>query len=260
MAIEDENGALALQKINELAALQKNADLAKLAGITTVSDAALSALNTQLITELQAINKTKIAESEKEAQRQIAFSKYNAAILAAGELAASESYSERVNIQLVEIAKLASLSKTTGAANTLALLRESVELNVIDSVAAAQAKADEKRYKALLEYIRLLKSIGGGVSVGSGDPRTVEQRITEIQRLTDRIQKKIAPPTVEERIAEIQRLTDRIENKTGNQSSYNITISAGVIANPDEITQLVQKSIQDIYRAGDPIITAGALP
>ena len=33
MAIEDENGTLALQKIGELAAFQKNADLAKLAGV-----------------------------------------------------------------------------------------------------------------------------------------------------------------------------------------------------------------------------------
>jgi hypothetical protein len=256
-AIEEDNGALALKKINELAVLQKNADLAKLAGITTVSEAYLSSLNTQLLTELQVINKTKLAESDKELRREEAFKKYNAAIVAAGELAASESYSERTNIQLVEIAKLASLSKTSSAANTLALLRESVELNVISTIAEAQRKADDARYKALQEYIRLLASAGGPQVA----PPTVEERITEIQRLTDRIQNKIGgPASLPGRIEEIERLTERIQNKINNQNSYNININAGVIAREDELAQLVQKSIQDLNRAGDPLVTAGALP
>jgi hypothetical protein len=67
MAIEDEQGDLALKKINELAALQQNADLARLAGITTISDAALLALNNQLLLELKVINDSKMAEKEKEA-------------------------------------------------------------------------------------------------------------------------------------------------------------------------------------------------
>jgi hypothetical protein len=256
-AIEEDNGTLAIKKINELAALQKNADLAKLAGITTVSEAYLSSLNTQLLTELQVINKTKMAEGDKELRREEAFKKYNAAIVAAGELAASESYSERTNIQLVEIAKLASLSKTSSAANTLALLRESVELNVISTIAEAQKKADEARYKALQEYMRLLASAGGGKIA----PPTVEERITEIQRLTDRIQNKIGgPASLPGRIEEIERLTERIQNKINNQNSYNININAGVIAREDELAQLVQKSIQDLNRAGDPLVTAGALP
>jgi hypothetical protein len=125
MAIEDENGELALKKISELANFQKNADLAKLAGIKQISDAALLAINTQLLNELNAIDKSKMAEGDKENARQIAFGKYNAAITAAGDLAAKESYSERVQIQLTEIAKLASLSKTSNAATVLGKLRES---------------------------------------------------------------------------------------------------------------------------------------
>ena len=256
-AIEEDNGALALKKINEIATLQKSADLAKLAGITTVSEAYLSSLNTQLLTELQAINKTKMAENDKELRREEAFKKYNAAIVAAGELAASESYTERTNIQLVEIAKLASLSKTSSAANTLALLRESVELNVINTIADAQKKADDARYKALQDYMRLLSSVGGAQVA----PPTVEERITEIQRLTDRIQNKIGgPASLPGRIEEIERLTERIQNKINNQNSYNININAGVIAREDELAQLVQKSIQNLNRAGDPLVTAGALP
>lgn len=169
MAIEDENGELALKKINELATFQKNADLAKLAGIKQISDAALLAINTQLLNELSAIDKSKMAEGDKENARQIAFGKYNAAITAAGELAAKESYSERVQIQLTEIAKLASLSKTSNAASVLAKLRESEELNMIDRIAAAQKKADDARMAALQAYIALLGKVGsGGGAAGLG--------------------------------------------------------------------------------------------
>jgi hypothetical protein len=167
-AIEEDNGELALKKINELAALQKNKDMEKLAGITQISEATLSALNTQLLTELDVINKSKMAESDKEVARQIAFGKYNAAITAAGELAAKESYSERVQIQLTEIAKLASLSKTSNAALTLNKLRESEELSMIERVAAAQKAADDARLKALQDYAAALKKVGTGADLGTG--------------------------------------------------------------------------------------------
>jgi hypothetical protein len=160
IAIEEDNGDLALRKIGELAALQKNSDLAKLAGIKEISDATLLAINTQLLTELTAINKSKMAEGDKELAREEAFKKYNAAIVAAGQLAAKESYSERVQIQLTEIARLASLSKTTSAATTATLLRESAELSMIDRVAKAQKAADDARLKALQEYMDLLGKVG----------------------------------------------------------------------------------------------------
>jgi hypothetical protein len=164
-AIEEDNGDLALQKISQLAALQKNSELAKLAGIKEISDATLSAINTQLLAELKSINDSKMAEGDKELAREEAFKKYNAAITAAGQLAAKEQYSERVQIQLTEIARLASLSNTTSAANTAALLRESAELSMIDRVAKAQKAADDARLKALQDYAAELGKIGtGGVS------------------------------------------------------------------------------------------------
>jgi hypothetical protein len=167
-AIEEDNGELALKKIGELAAFQKNADIAKLAGITQISEATLAAINTQLLTELKAINDSKMAESDKEVARQIAFGKYNEAITKAGELAAKESYSERVQIQLTEIAKLASLSKTSNAALTLNKLRESEELSMIERVAAAQKAADDARLKALQDYAAALKKVGTGADIGTG--------------------------------------------------------------------------------------------
>jgi len=177
MAIEEEDGATALARIGELAAFQKNADLQKLAGVKTISSATLEAINTQLLTELSAINSSKMAEADKEAARQLAFTKYNAAITAAGTLADAASYNERVQIQLTEIARLASMSKTDAAAITAATLLETFQIKSIDTVAAAQKVADDARLKALQAYINLLGTIkvpgftsSTGATIPGGDP------------------------------------------------------------------------------------------
>ncbi len=156
MLIEEDRGDEALKKINELAKFQKNADLQRLAGVETISNATLEALNSQLLKELTVINTSKMAEGDKELAREEAFKKYNAAITAAGALAAKESYNERVQIQLTEIARLASISKTYNASATAALLLESSELSMIDRVAKAQAAADAARLASLKEYMALL--------------------------------------------------------------------------------------------------------
>lgn len=156
MLIEENKGDEALKKIDELAKFQKNADMQRLAGVETISNATLQSLNTQLLTELKVINTSRMAEGEKELAREEAFKKYNAAITAAGTLAAAETYSELVRIQLVEIARLASISKTTNAATTAALLLESAELSMVARVAKAQAEADAARMKSLKDYLALL--------------------------------------------------------------------------------------------------------
>jgi hypothetical protein len=160
MLIEEDKGEAALKKIDELAKFQKNADMQRLAGVEEISNATLQSLNTQLLTELKVINDSKMAEGNKELAREEAFKKYNAAITAAGGLAAKESYNERVQIQLTEIARLASISKTSNAANTANLLLESSELSMIDRVAKAQAEADKARMKALHEYNNALNGVG----------------------------------------------------------------------------------------------------
>jgi hypothetical protein len=166
MLIEQDRGDEALKKIDELAKFQKNADMQRLAGVETISNAALESLNKQLITELKVINDSKMAEGDKELAREEAFKKYNAAITAAGKLAATESYNERVQIQLTEIARLASISKTTSAATTANLLLESSELSMIDRVAKAQATADAARMKALMDYNNALNRTGTGSDFG----------------------------------------------------------------------------------------------
>jgi hypothetical protein len=298
-AIEEDNGELALKKINELAALQKNADMAKLAGIKEISDATLNAINTQLLTELKAINDSKMAEADKEVARQIAFGKYNAAITAAGELAAKESYSERVQIQLTEIAKLASLSKTSNAALTLNKLRESEELSMIERVAAAQKRADDARLKALQEYAAALGRIGtgggavGGVtgttpgapSVPSGAPATIaDVKAKEAADAIEYFGKKITDvfQTVEDSGA-FNALVNSYAGGAINSfnagtfranegASYGtlsrggafdrdivVNVSAGVISQPDEFASLLQETIQKLNRGGDPLTVAGIL-
>jgi hypothetical protein len=267
MAIEDDNGELALRKINELAALQKNADMAKLAGVTQISEATLSALNTQLLTELKVINDSKMAEGEKEQARQIAFGKYNAAITAAGELAAKESYSERVQIQLTEIARLASLSKTTNAALTLTKLRESEELNMIDRVAAAQKRADDARLSALQTYINALGKVAPSGSLGSGIP--AGDYIAPVSKsvalaaspaaLMEYADAATARANAFADLLDLQNAADEAALMSGPLSQYAITINTGVIAQPDEFATLLQDTIQRLNRGGDPLTTAGIL-
>jgi len=262
MAIEDENGELALKKINELATFQKNADLAKLAGIKQISDAALLAINTQLLNELTAIDKSKMAESEKESARQIAFGKYNAAITAAGELAAKESYSERVQIQLTEIAKLASLSKTSNAATVLGKLRESEELNMIDRVAKAQKAADDARLKALQEYIALLGKIGTGGNLGGLTPSgvgslipktTVIDTVEKMAEATSKLGKDVTifdlfPTLTEDQQNDLGGYSPTMNYGGGYPATYNIKIESG-IGDPEAIARAVEDVLnQSSYR------------
>jgi hypothetical protein len=286
MAIENDQGDLALKKINEIAALQKNADLAKLAGITTISDAALTALNTQLLTELKVINDSKMAESEKERQRDIAFGKYNAALIAAGGLADKNSYNERVQIQLTEIAKLAALSNTTNAGLVLNKIRESAELLTIDTIAKAQKAADDARYAALLKYIELMKTLGlcgtkmpgsqflpeGITMIGKTpfvtgpiiDPKLRLKTVDITSTITQDIPDFVSATEFFSSLSSDQKMdlggySPYMNYGSGYPRTYEITINAGAIAAPDQLTTIIQDTIQKINRDGDPLTVAGTL-
>jgi hypothetical protein len=243
MLIEQDKGDEALKKISELAKLQKNADLQRLAGVETISGATLQALNTQLLTELKVINDSKMAEGNKELAREEAFKKYNAAITAAGSLMAKEAYSERVQIQLTEIARLASLSNTYNAAKTNSLLLESAELSMIDRVAKAQALADDARLKALKEYAAAL----GGI--GSSAPKEFIPNFKPY--LTTPPSTTMGPfaPTITEMPKLIDPNAGVTYNPTQNADrNYDITIQAG-IGDPEAIARAVEDVLnQSTYR------------
>ena len=262
-AIEEDNGDLALKKIGELAAFQKNADLAKLAGITQISEAALAAINTQLLTELKAINDSKMAESDKEAARQIAFGKYNAAITAAGDLAAKESYSERVQIQLTEIARLASLSKTSNAGLTLTKLLESAELSMIERVAAAQKRADDARLKALQEYAAALGKIGTSASTdgvakdGTFGAKSAEQLAADAalkKFFEEQLAKETAAAKAADEALKAQLEKVSLDTIVKAETDAVIELLEATAARADAFTLLTDdatKAVAD-YLAGDP--------
>ncbi len=245
MLIEEDRGDEALKKIDELAKFQKNADMQRLAGVETISNATLESLNKQLITELKVINDSKMAEGDKELAREEAFKKYNAAITAAGKLAATESYNERVQIQLTEIARLASISKTTSAATTANLLLESSELSMIDRVAKAQATADAARMKALTDYNNALNRTGTGLDYGGN-------------KLGSLVPNFVPPKWVADLAAE----RDYVSNvpmgpipvagtnpyMSGPTQSVEVTINAGV-GDPEAIARAVEDVLnQSTYR------------
>ena len=297
MAIEDENGALAIAKIEELKALQNNADMDRLKGITIIKDAVLASINEQLLTELRAINATELAEAEKERLRDIAFGKYNAAITAAGDIAEKTYYSERVQIQLTEIAKLASLSNTTNAALTLEKLRMDVNLNAIAKIREAQALADKERMDALVAYINLLKTLGGagvglagassdsiaaliGGSEAELDALTVEKAAIDSLNKVDELMKdlfKVYDNPGTSALAALGAVRNLKEDSYASSlmpfagdshlsamarqsgMTYNVTVNAGVVGSEQTIVDAVQNAILSINRAGDSTAVAGAL-
>ena len=278
-AIEEDNGDLALKKIGELAAFQKNADLEKLAGIKQIGEATLNELNTRLLKELDVINKSKMAEGDKELAREEAFKKYNAAIEAAGQLAAKEQYSERTQIQLTEIARLASQSNTTNALKTQVLLREQAELSMIDRVASAQKKADDARLSALQTYINLLNKAGTGPSANTAtiekmspaqaeaalakEPTSVPTALTPAQisglryaaQGQDAYEKSLAKISLTDQVAQgsftqgreaglsVAAAASGARYAAQAAASYTLNFSAGVIAQPDEFAVLIQDTI-----------------
>ena len=340
MAIEDEKGDLALSKLRELGLLQEATDARKLAGIKTISDENLFALNARLLKELQVINDSQMAEKDKEIAREEAFKKYNAAIIMAGGLAAEESYKESTRIQLNQIEKLAALSKTESAARTGILLVQAEELNAINVVKNAQAAADAQRMANLQSYIAALKSLGS-VSTGAGtlstsggvDPaltaaiaaakkaqdealaakakldkatgdaieaaaaaaesasKIAAESAAALSELADAVAAEkdaTAAQTLGETSAALAELADALAaelDATGTIGSmpeleslaaegllptytevptggafdrdYTINITAGVIASQDEFTALLQDTIQQLNRNGDPLTTAG---
>jgi hypothetical protein len=249
MLIEQDKGDEALKKIGELAAFQKNADMQRLAGVETISSATLESLNKQLLTELRVINDSKMAEGDKELAREEAFKKYNAAITAAGTLAARESYNELVRIQLTEIARLASISKTGNAAITANRLLESAELSMIDRVAIAQKAADDQRLKALADYTSALNKVGMG---GGSSLAPSAQTLTDLGPAGGLLAGVIAG--VNPGFTPMPTLTDPAPNYGWNPTmgfpgqSVEVTINAGV-GDPEAIARAVEDILnQSSYR------------
>jgi hypothetical protein len=157
-AIEEDNGEAALSYIKMATALTQEQNTNKLAGIKTISETELNYINQLLLDELQRIKTTKMSEEEAALARQAAYAKYNAAIQQSGGLAEANFYTEKTQVELLQIAKLASLDKVAAAQATIDILNYNSQKTIIERIAAAQKIADDAKYKALQDYLALLAS------------------------------------------------------------------------------------------------------
>jgi hypothetical protein len=154
--IENENGETALKYIDQLKLLTQEQQTNKLAGIKSISESELNYINQLLLDELQRIKTTKMSEEEAALARQAAYGKYNAAIAASGGLAEANFYTEKTQVELLQIAKLAALDKVAAAQATMDILNYTTQKTIIERIAAAQKIADDAKYAALQDYLALL--------------------------------------------------------------------------------------------------------
>ena len=269
LAIEDGEGQKSLDYLKQLKILQDSVQTAKLAGITTISNASLAALNAQLLEELAAIDKTKMAEADKDHAKDAAFKKYNDAIVKQGGLAAANEYNERTQNQLTSIAKLAALQGYGAALATVNSIMISNEL----AIAQTQSANDLARYTALADYIKLLGvaynaatalAQVNGVSNASCGGFDVPSAVDDLARLTTKNTQALGNPaavltpsdpySAQGELARFGR-----QNVSNNASTTTVNISAGVISAPDEFARLVQKAVQNANRFGNNLDYAGGI-
>ena len=134
-AIQEENQTKIDAAIKDLADFQNNNDLKRLAGIKGITDAQLSAINVQLLADLNAIDKSKMSEADKYAARDEAFKKYAAAVNTLGGIEADQTHNATVAAQLAAI----------------------YQIRLIQDIAAAQFAADSAKQDALDKYLNTLK-------------------------------------------------------------------------------------------------------
>jgi len=280
-AIEDDEGEKALGYLTQLKILQDSVQTAKLAGITTISNAALEALQFLLFKELSAIDSSSMAEADKNAAKDAAFKKFNDAIVKQGGLAAANEYNERTQIQLTSIAKLAALQGYGAALATLNTIMVSNEL----SIAKTQSANDLARFDALKAYIALLGTAydaARALAAANAAAAVIVPKVPIIPPyvpkpvprgvLPDYMDDPIIPPYVPKPVPrgvlpdymDISNSIGNMSNATGNGASNGagdtvVNISAGVIAAPDEFARMVQKAIQNANRFGNKLDYAGSI-
>jgi hypothetical protein len=154
--IENENGEAALKYIEQLKLLTAEQQTNKLNGIVGISETELSYINQLLLDELDRIKNTKMSQEEADAARAEAYAKYNAAIIASGGLNDAKFYSEKTQIELLDIMRRAAIDKAASAQATYDILNYTSQKTIIEKIAAAQKIADDAKYQALVDYLALL--------------------------------------------------------------------------------------------------------
>ena len=229
-AIQLEDADLILAKMKELAEWQRNSDMAKLSNVKTISEKQLSAINTTLLAELDAISKSKLSDKEKAAASEAAWTRYNDAIKYAGGLAALSTYSQKLQDQELTIQRLASIAK----------------------IRAAQTAADNIKQAALESYLATLaKGVPTIVTPKSGPSVTPFTPLPEFPTM----------PKGEEWNGFINLLPDSAGTSTASSNDSTIVLNFNApisTTSSDEFARAVQKAIQNNNRFGNNLDYAGA--
>jgi len=163
MAIEDEDGTKALDRIEQLGILTKAKQAEKLNGLKGITETELSGLNTTLMAELSKIESAKNAKlaainasgadqaakdaaklqaiADADAAEAAAFAKYNDALTKQGGLNDLSFYSKKTQISTLEILELASIETTTAAQLVADEIALAAGLKTVEEIAAARKAA-----------------------------------------------------------------------------------------------------------------------
>jgi len=173
MAIEDEDGALALKRIEELGLLTKAKQTEKLNGLKGITETELLGLNTTLLADLAKIEATKNARiaainasganqaakdaailqaiADADAAQGAAFAKYNDALSKQGGLNDLSFYTQKTQIGVLEILRLASINNTTAAQLVADKLSLAAGVKTLEDIAAKRKLLQDADNAAMAE-------------------------------------------------------------------------------------------------------------
>lgn len=165
MAIEDDDGDKALDRLKQLGILTKATQTEKLNGLKGITDTELEGLNAILIKDLNKIHLTKLAQlaaidktsadqASKDAAKLAAldefdtatagaFAKYNDALAKQGGLNDLDFYSRKTQISTLEVLRLASIANTQSAQLVADQIQLASGLKTIDEITAKRKAAQE---------------------------------------------------------------------------------------------------------------------
>jgi len=244
--IENENGEAALKYIEQLGLLTKEQQANKLAGINTIGETELSYANKRLLDELARIKATKMSEAEAAEARAAAYAKYNAAIVASGGLGLANFYSEKTQIELLTIAKLASLDNIAAAQATMDILNYNTQTDIIARIAAAQKLADDAKMAALKAY--LAEAAKGVPGAGGG-----------MSALTPAVPAPINVPKYGEFVPDYLKRGDNFQGGSYTPPA-NVTVNIEGMIDTDNFEGVFNQAMLNAIRKGLPQSVAGQIP
>jgi hypothetical protein len=206
MAIEDEDGDKALDRIKQLGLLTEANQTAKLNGLKGITEKELESLNTILMKELSAIESAKNAKlaaidksgadqaskdaaklkaiADAEAAEAAAFAKYNDALAKQGGLNDLDFYTKKTQITTLEVLRLASINKTTAAQTLADQLALAAGVKTVEEIAAKRKAAQDAdnaamaaeaaarkaaEDKAFTDYLAALKAKNDAALIADAD-------------------------------------------------------------------------------------------